>query len=128
MSCLGFATALARHATCIAYYNIISAVTHTGCYLFVCFQILRATSGDETRSTPFGNVDGRAAQRIASRGVHQVKVSGALQWNFMRSLDDKVEREECSLSITSNGPERESLKRIAEKIYGMFSVKKKRSN
>ena len=48
-------------------------------------------------------------------------VTSYTQWIFLRSLDDKVEREECSLSITSNGPERESLKRIAEKIYGMFS-------
>jgi hypothetical protein len=31
--------------------------------------------------------------------------------------------EECSLRITPNGPERESLKEIAEKIYGMLSSK-----
>ena len=48
-------------------------------------------------------------------------VTNYIQWNFLRSLNDKVEREECSLRITQNGPERESLKEIAEKIYGMLS-------
>jgi hypothetical protein len=43
------------------------------------------------------------------------------QWNFLRSLNDKVEKEECSLRLMPNGPERESLKEIAEKIYGMLS-------
>ena len=48
-------------------------------------------------------------------------VTNYIQWNFLRSLDDKVEMEECSLSITPNGPEKESLKKIAEKIYGMLA-------
>ena len=48
-------------------------------------------------------------------------VTNYIQWNFLRSLNDKVEKEECSLRITPNGPERESLKEIAEKIYGMLS-------
>ena len=48
-------------------------------------------------------------------------VTNYIQWNFLRSLNDKVEQEECSLRITPNGPERESLKEIAEKIYGMLS-------
>ena len=48
-------------------------------------------------------------------------VTNYIQWNFFRSLNDKVEREECSLRLTPNGPERESLKEIAEKIYEMLS-------
>jgi hypothetical protein len=48
-------------------------------------------------------------------------VTNYIQWNFMRILDDKVEIEECSLSLTPNGPERGSLKKIAEKIFGMLS-------
>ncbi|KAJ3194121.1 hypothetical protein HDU67_004850, partial [Dinochytrium kinnereticum] len=48
-------------------------------------------------------------------------VTNYIQWSFLRSLDDKVEREECTLRFTPNGPERESLKEIAEKIYGMLS-------
>ena len=48
-------------------------------------------------------------------------VTNYIQWNFLRSLNDKVEKEECSLRITPNGPERESFKEIAEKIYGMLS-------
>ena len=42
-------------------------------------------------------------------------VTNYIQWNFLRSLNDKVEKEECSLRLTPNGPERESLKEIAEK-------------
>ncbi len=48
-------------------------------------------------------------------------VTNYVQWNFLRSLNDKVEMEECSLRLTPNGPERESLKEIAEKIYAMLS-------
>ncbi len=48
-------------------------------------------------------------------------VTNYIQWNFLRSLNDKVEKEECSLRLTPNGPERESLKEIAEKIYEMLS-------
>lgn len=49
-------------------------------------------------------------------------VTNYIQWNFLRSLSDKVEKEEeCSLRLMPNGPEQESLKEIAEKIYGMLS-------
>jgi hypothetical protein len=48
-------------------------------------------------------------------------VTNYIQWNFLCSLNKTVQREECSLRTTPNGPERESLKEIAEKIYGMLS-------
>ncbi len=48
-------------------------------------------------------------------------VTNYVQWNFLCSRNDKVEMEECSLCLTSNGPEKSSLKRIAEKIYSMLS-------
>jgi hypothetical protein len=50
-------------------------------------------------------------------------VTNYTQWVFLRSLNnDKVERDECSLEVRSNdGPVPESLKNIAEKIYGMLS-------
>jgi hypothetical protein len=48
-------------------------------------------------------------------------VTNYIQWNFFRSLNDKVEREECSLDLTPEGPKRKSLNKIAEKIYGMLS-------
>jgi hypothetical protein len=50
-------------------------------------------------------------------------VTNDTQWIFLRNLNnDKVEREECSLDVRSNdGPVPESLKNIAEKIYGMLS-------
>ena len=50
-------------------------------------------------------------------------VTNYTQWIFLCSLNnDKVEREECSLDVRSNdGPVPESLKNIAEKIYGMLS-------
>jgi hypothetical protein len=48
-------------------------------------------------------------------------VTNYIQWNFLRSRNEKVEREECSLCLTPNGPEPESLKKIAEKIYAMLS-------
>jgi len=53
-------------------------------------------------------------------------VTNYMQWNFFRSLNDKVEIEECSLNLTPEGPERESLKKIAGKIYAMLSSLNKR--
>jgi hypothetical protein len=48
-------------------------------------------------------------------------VTNYIQWNLLRSLDDRVEMEECSLRLTPDGPERTSLKEISEKIYAMLS-------
>jgi hypothetical protein len=47
-------------------------------------------------------------------------VTNYVQWNFFRSFNDRVEMEECSLDLTRKGPEQASLKKIAEKIYGML--------
>ena len=38
------------------------------------------------------------------------------QWIFLRSFDDKVETEECYLTLTRDGPQQEPLKIIPEKI------------
>ncbi len=43
-----------------------------------------------------------------------------VQWNFFCSRNDKVEMEECSLSLTSEGSKKQSLKRIAEEIYSIL--------
>jgi hypothetical protein len=48
-------------------------------------------------------------------------VTNYVQWNFFCLRDDKVEMEECSICINPEGPEKQSLKRIAEKIYSMLS-------
>jgi hypothetical protein len=48
-------------------------------------------------------------------------VTNYVQWNFFCSRNDKVEMEECSLRLSPNGPERESLKEIAGKIYAMLA-------
>jgi hypothetical protein len=48
-------------------------------------------------------------------------VTNYIHWNFFCSCNDKVEIDECSLHPLSNGPERESLKEIAEKIYSMLA-------
>ena len=48
-------------------------------------------------------------------------VTNYIQWNFLRSLNDKIEIEECSLELRPSGPESNSLKKIAEKIYSMLS-------
>ncbi|KAJ3199502.1 hypothetical protein HDU67_002777, partial [Dinochytrium kinnereticum] len=61
----------------------------------------------------------QAKKDDVEQGMAQVLVG--CEWNFLRSLDDKVEMEECNLRLTPNGPERESLKEIAEKIYAMLS-------
>ena len=48
-------------------------------------------------------------------------VTNYVQWVFLRSLNDKVEKEACNLSSSLKGPEFTSFKTIAEKIYAMLS-------
>ena len=48
-------------------------------------------------------------------------VTDYIKWILLRSLNDKVEKDECVLVTTQDGPTEESLKEIAEKIYGMLS-------
>ncbi|KAL7476557.1 hypothetical protein ACHAW6_002413 [Cyclotella cf. meneghiniana] len=48
-------------------------------------------------------------------------VTNYVGWVFIRSRNDKVEMDECSIGITHHGPGRESLKTIAEKIYSILA-------
>jgi hypothetical protein len=48
-------------------------------------------------------------------------VTNYVQWNFFCSHNDRVEIDECSLRLWPDGPERESLKEIAGKIYSMLT-------
>ncbi|KAF1781606.1 hypothetical protein GQ600_17779 [Phytophthora cactorum] len=48
-------------------------------------------------------------------------VTSFKEWYFNRSLDDKIERTDITMVLTNDIPTRESVKRIAEKIYSMLS-------
>jgi hypothetical protein len=48
-------------------------------------------------------------------------VTNYIQWNFFCSRNDKVQIDESSLRLSSIGPERESLKEVAQKIYSMLA-------
>jgi hypothetical protein len=43
------------------------------------------------------------------------------QWRFLRSRNDVIERDDCNISVTSNGPDLDSLRRITGKIYAILS-------
>ncbi len=43
------------------------------------------------------------------------------QWSFFRSLDDTIQEEECSLEMESGLPTKQSLAKIAGKIYSMLA-------
>jgi hypothetical protein len=62
---------------------------------------------------------------VAAELDHLDKVCGIVtnyvQWNFLRSLDDKIELEECAMDFNVNGPVEDSLKKITAKIYSMLS-------
>jgi hypothetical protein len=48
-------------------------------------------------------------------------VTNYVQWNFLRSLDEKIELEECSIMLMPGGePSSDSLKEITGKIYAML--------
>ena len=49
-------------------------------------------------------------------------VTNYLQWNFLRSLDEKIEVDECSIRILPGGrPTSDSLVEITGKIYALLS-------
>ena len=48
-------------------------------------------------------------------------VTNYIQWNFLRSLDEKIEMEECAMDITGDGLVQTSLLKITSKIYAMLS-------
>jgi hypothetical protein len=48
-------------------------------------------------------------------------VTTFINWIFLRSLGHRVERDECYIYMTPDGPDRNSLKIVSEKIYGMLS-------
>jgi hypothetical protein len=48
-------------------------------------------------------------------------VTNYVQWNFLRSLDEKIELEECSLTLMNGAATKESLSLITGKIYAMLS-------
>ena len=48
-------------------------------------------------------------------------VTNYIQWNFLRSLDEKIELEECSVELVDGIPSKNSLVLITGKIYAMLS-------
>ena len=48
-------------------------------------------------------------------------VTNYVQWNFLRSLDEKIELDECSLTLMDGAVTKESLALISGKIYAMLS-------
>ena len=48
-------------------------------------------------------------------------VTNYVQWNFLRSLDEKIELDECSLTLMDGAATKESLVLITGKIYAMLS-------
>jgi hypothetical protein len=49
-------------------------------------------------------------------------VTNYLQWIFVRSLHNKIERELCVLDIENKVPKKESLAKIVGKIYALLST------
>lgn len=48
-------------------------------------------------------------------------VTNYVQWNFLRSLDEKIELDGCSLTLVNGSATNESLALISGKIYAMLS-------
>ena len=83
--------------------------------------IVEAKKDDVEQSMAQDLVGCEVAAEVGGLDVVYGIVTNYIQWNFLCSLNDKVQREECSLRLTPNGPELESLREIAEKIYAMLS-------
>ena len=84
--------------------------------------IVEAKKDDIEQGMAQGLLGCEVAAEVGGLDVVCGIVTNYIQWNFYRSFDDRVEMEECSMDLTPNGPEPASLKKIAEKIYGMLKV------
>jgi len=83
--------------------------------------IVEAKKYDVEQGTAQDLVGCEVAAEVGELDIVYGIVTTYFQWNFFRSLNDKVEFEECSLSVTPEGPDRNTLKIIVEKIYAMLS-------
>ena len=83
--------------------------------------IVEAKKGNLEQGMAQNLVGCEVAAEIGELDVVYGIVTNYLLWNFYKSCNDKIEVEECVLIQTSAGPEQESLKNIAEKIYYMLS-------
>ena len=48
-------------------------------------------------------------------------VTNYIQWNFLRSLDESIELDKCSVDLGRKGPVEASILKITGKIYAMLS-------
>jgi hypothetical protein len=81
----------------------------------VCIIVARKDDIDQGMAQDF--VGCEVAAELGGLDVVYGIVTNYVQWNFFCLSDDKVEMEECSICITPEGPEKQSLKHIAEKNY-----------
>ena len=93
-------------------------ITHAG--KAVC--IVEAKKDDLEQGMAQDLVGCEVAAEVGGLDIVYGIVTNYIQWNFYRSLNDKVEADECSLHLTPTGPNIISLKEIAEKIYGMLTI------
>ncbi|RKP16716.1 hypothetical protein ROZALSC1DRAFT_17271, partial [Rozella allomycis CSF55] len=85
--------------------------------------IVEARKGDDEQGMAQDLVGREVAAEVGGLDVVYGIVTNYIQWNFLRNLNDKVVMDECSCSwdLMPKGPKRNSLKKIAEKIYWMIS-------
>jgi len=85
--------------------------------------IVEAKKDDLQQGTAQDLIGCEVAAEIGN--LHKVYgiVTNYVQWNFLRSLDEKIELNECMLNLHNENrePVRESLIEITGKIYAMLS-------
>jgi hypothetical protein len=83
--------------------------------------IVEAKKDDVEQGMAQDLVGCEVASEVGGLDIVYGVVTNYMQWNFLRSLNDKVEIDEHNMDMSSCGPERHSIKKIAEKIYDMLS-------
>jgi hypothetical protein len=83
--------------------------------------IVEAKREDFRQGTAQDLVGCEVAAEVGGLSVVHGIVTNFMEWVFLRSLNDRIEREDCQLILRPDGPQKESLKEIAEKIYAMLS-------
>lgn len=64
------------------------------------------------------------AAEIGHLGTVYGIVTNYLMWNFVRSLDEKIELKECVLQSYKHGPVEACLLKISARSYAMLSMNK----
>jgi predicted type IV restriction endonuclease len=83
--------------------------------------IVEAKKNDMEQGMAQDLVGCEVAAEVEQLNVVYGIVTTYYQWRILRSQNDVIERDDCNIALTRNGPDMDSLRRITGKIYAILT-------